>query len=278
MNGLNGTNGVNGVNGGSPATHGNEDPTVTSNGTVNGTTNGTVNGNANGHTNGNVNGNGIAHKNTERLEDAHHAHNGEVPNGNSNTSSNGNGLSNGGHKTTESGANESLLLFSAYSEDSLKDSIAAHRQYLEDKPSPLEDVAFTLANRRDHKPHRAYAVATPRGGLEASPSESAKPPASIGWVFTGQGAQWPEMGAQLIDTNPVFRDTITKLEAFLAGLPEPVPWSVEGELGGFPSGYSSHRDCITNKLSQVSCASGPGRAGCTTPRWATPYPSPCKSA
>ncbi|KAK8042340.1 polyketide synthase [Apiospora phragmitis] len=38
------------------------------------------------------------------------------------------------------------------------------------------------------------------------------------------------MGAELIDKNAVFRQSIRRLERFLKGLPTPVPWSIEDEL------------------------------------------------
>ncbi|GJN68105.1 type I Iterative Polyketide synthase (PKS) [Purpureocillium lilacinum] len=123
-----------------------------------------------------------------------------------------------------------LLLFSATSEPALKDTVKTYQEFLPTSHISLKDVAYTLALRRDHKPHRAFAIAGNKSSIELSQLETVKTPARIAWVFTGQGAQWPEMGAELIDTNPVFQATIRGLDAFLAGLPSPPPWTIESEL------------------------------------------------
>ncbi|EDU45986.1 fatty acid synthase S-acetyltransferase [Pyrenophora tritici-repentis Pt-1C-BFP] len=49
-------------------------------------------------------------------------------------------------------------------------------------------------------------------------------------VFTGQGAQWPTMGAHLWDTNIIFRETIQKLDRFLQTMETPPLWKIEHEL------------------------------------------------
>lgn len=122
-----------------------------------------------------------------------------------------------------------VLLFSAYSEASLESNIEAYRQYLQNTIVPLQDVAFTLANRRDHKSHRAYAVLGDTASLETAVPEAIMPPPRVGWVFTGQGAQWPKMGAELIDCNAVFQRTIEKLDQHLRQLSDPPKWTLGGE-------------------------------------------------
>ncbi|UNI16448.1 Type I Iterative PKS [Purpureocillium takamizusanense] len=123
-----------------------------------------------------------------------------------------------------------LLLFSANSEPGLKDVIKTYQEFLPTSHPSLTDVAYTLALRRDHKTHRAFAIAGSKSSLELSQLETVKAPPRIAWIFTGQGAQWPQMGADLIDTNAVFQGTIRGLDAFLAGLPSPPPWTIEDEL------------------------------------------------
>lgn len=51
-------------------------------------------------------------------------------------------------------------------------------------------------------------------------------------VFTGQGAQWPTMGRELIVSSPVFRQTIEQCEAVLEELPDKdrPEWSLVKEL------------------------------------------------
>ncbi|KAF2158800.1 hypothetical protein M409DRAFT_71433 [Zasmidium cellare ATCC 36951] len=124
-----------------------------------------------------------------------------------------------------------LFLFSANGTSSLEENIDNHKQWLEATPCSLPDVAFTLANRREHKQQRAYAIGKSAASLETSAigkvSASAPP---IVFVFTGQGAQWPQMGVDLIDSNTSFRNTIKRLDGFLQSLPTPPPWTVENEL------------------------------------------------
>ncbi|KAK5996188.1 Highly reducing polyketide synthase lcsB [Cladobotryum mycophilum] len=145
-------------------------------------------------------------------------------------------IKNGGaHETNgvdcaEASAQSQLLLLSSNSEASLAKTIEAYNEYVMNPTADLKDVAFTLANRRDHMSHRAYAIARAGTPLEASASYSVKSSPTIGWVFTGQGAQWPEMGSELIDCNAVFRKTIKNLDGFLAGLPQPPLWNIEDEL------------------------------------------------
>lgn len=133
-----------------------------------------------------------------------------------------------------------LLLFSAYSIESLHGQIDAYMKYAQDQDhADLRDLAYTLANKREHRPHRAFAVASEDiANLEVSQPQIVKDVSvktssrsvKVIWAFTGQGAQWPEMGADLLETNAVFRQTIERLDEFLLTLPEPPSWTIEHEL------------------------------------------------
>jgi malonyl CoA-acyl carrier protein transacylase len=130
---------------------------------------------------------------------------------------------------------QQLMLLSANSEASLNETIDQHREYIERSDAPLKDIAYTLANRRDHKvrSHRAFAVANKVNGkvsFDVTGPTNVESPPCVAWIFTGQGAQWPEMGAELIDSNPVFRHSIRSLDDFLESLPSPPPWTIEDEL------------------------------------------------
>ncbi|KAJ5279261.1 hypothetical protein N7478_004633 [Penicillium angulare] len=120
-----------------------------------------------------------------------------------------------------------LMLLSACSEESLKETIENHRKYTQDNASSLRDIAYTLSNHRLHHAYRAYAVAKEASDWQVSAIETVKSKPTIAWVFTGQGAQWPEMGAQLIDTNPVFQTSIRNLDQFLLSLPNAPSWTIE---------------------------------------------------
>ncbi|EED13058.1 polyketide synthase, putative [Talaromyces stipitatus ATCC 10500] len=136
---------------------------------------------------------------------------------------------------------QQLMLFSAHSETSLKEAIDQHRKYIEASDVHFQDIAYTLANRRDHavRSHRAFAVAMKVNGKISfdvtGPTAVIEPVPRVGWIFTGQGAQWPEMGAELIDANSIFRNSIRGLDEFLASLPNPPSWTIEDELRKLPS-------------------------------------------
>jgi acyl transferase domain-containing protein len=122
-----------------------------------------------------------------------------------------------------------LLLFSAYSAASLEAQINSYQVHAKNNTTLLCDLAHTLAIRREHRPHRSYAITGDVSSWEASTFEATdRFSPRVAWVFTGQGAQWPQMGAELLDTNYTFLETIRKLDRFLLTLPDPPPWTIEG--------------------------------------------------
>ncbi|KAI0005181.1 hypothetical protein F4779DRAFT_633577 [Xylariaceae sp. FL0662B] len=126
-----------------------------------------------------------------------------------------------------------LLLYSASSTQSLKDMIDRYSVYLNTAPASLSlaDVAYTLARRREQLPFRSFEVRSRFQPGEASlPTHLSKCPL-IAMVFTGQGAQWPQMGRQLLRTNVVFSQTIKALDDHLQDLSAFAPnWKLEDEL------------------------------------------------
>ncbi len=96
----------------------------------------------------------------------------------------------------------------------------------------MGDLAYTLANRREHLPYRAFGIAGPMGSVAVSPAAKAEGAANLVMVFTGQGAQWPKMGQHLLQ-NPdfsVFRDSIRALDAYLQDSASAPAWRIEDEL------------------------------------------------
>lgn len=78
-------------------------------------------------------------------------------------------------------------------------------------------------------PYRSFAVVGE--GLEQivpSPVLSAKAP-SIVMVFSGQGAQWPGMGVDLLETDVGFRDDIKAMDRVLQTLIHPPEWTIESK-------------------------------------------------
>ncbi|MFF7904102.1 SDR family NAD(P)-dependent oxidoreductase, partial [Streptomyces sp. NPDC007920] len=104
-------------------------------------------------------------------------------------------------------------------------------------------VATDLARRPDLE-HRAVITATHRDdqlrALTALTQHTADPALTTGtphttgktvFVFPGQGTQWTGMGATLLDTHPVFADTITACDTALAPYQD---WTVTDVLRRTP--------------------------------------------
>lgn len=124
-----------------------------------------------------------------------------------------------------------LLVFSGSHEKSLSRSIKQYDRYLLRTPSLLPHLAYTLSARREHMAHRAYCVTVGTQPLAVSrPAKMSKEVPELVLVFTGQGAQWPQMGAQLLGDFPVVRESFAKMEQALAALPTPCPFNLREEL------------------------------------------------
>lgn len=96
----------------------------------------------------------------------------------------------------------------------------------------LADLAYTLSERRSRLFHRAF-VSTRTTDLHENQftvaKKSPKAP-KVGFLFTGQGAQWPRMGKALVDAVPWVRNTLEDLDRILQSLPNPPEWSLVSEL------------------------------------------------
>lgn len=127
-----------------------------------------------------------------------------------------------------------LLLYLANTRESLSALIDNYRTFIEDVRPSVKDVASTLARGREHLPYRAFAIA--KGSSVGAASTMATKPSSqevkIAMVFTGQGAQWPLMGRDLLKSNPIFRSAILSLDEYMRKeLGDYAPmWSIEEEL------------------------------------------------
>ncbi len=106
----------------------------------------------------------------------------------------------------------------------------------------VADVGWSLAGRSVFE-HRAVVVGGDRDRLLAGLDElaaddavmavrgTAVPAGNTVFVFPGQGSQWPGMGAELLDTAPVFA---RKIEACADAFSEFVDWSLTDVLRGVP--------------------------------------------
>ncbi|KAE8155307.1 hypothetical protein BDV25DRAFT_135054 [Aspergillus avenaceus] len=133
-----------------------------------------------------------------------------------------------GNRST-SGPNYHLLLLSAKDHQSLDEQIRNITTYIEDHRSSVHNLAFTLGLRRSHLTHRAYAVVNQNEPVPTFIKSESKVPCTT-FVFTGQGAQWPMMGQELMIEFPQFRDDIRRMDKILGDLPEAPMWSIEEEL------------------------------------------------
>ena len=123
---------------------------------------------------------------------------------------------------------ERLLVLSANSQVSLEKSIKKHREMLAKGDVPLRDLAYTLGSRRDHMLYRAFAITSGRS-FDASPIIKSGGSKSCAFVFTGQGAQWPEMGKELMEDYDSFRADIREMDRSLSNLKQAPLWRIEGQ-------------------------------------------------
>ncbi|KAH7303089.1 putative polyketide synthase [Stachybotrys elegans] len=148
-------------------------------------------------------------------------------------------------KQDNSNASNDVFLpfnFSASSDTSLKTFLEGFRDYLSSTPVNLRRLSYTLCCRRSELSHKLSLAASSQEELLSkietflSSGKSSTTPstekASILAIFTGQGAQWPRMGAQLLQTIPQARALIQTLDESLQSLPEPdkPSWTIYDEL------------------------------------------------
>jgi acyl transferase domain-containing protein len=117
-----------------------------------------------------------------------------------------------------------LLALSAATPDALKHLRQAYRGFLEKNAGiNLADACYTANSGRNHFAHRQTFTAPGRDEMVEALSDaetSAKTPvngpealeAGIVFLFTGQGSQYPAMGRQLYETQPLFRKILDQCE------------------------------------------------------------------
>ncbi|KAI4950323.1 Type I Iterative PKS [Alternaria rosae] len=107
------------------------------------------------------------------------------------------------------------------------------RQDVFDEEQLLDNLAYTLCERRSQFPYCSAIVATDKLDLESKlqdvrPSSAGDATSQrIGFIFTGQGAQWWGMGRELLH-YPVFRKSLQRCESVVTSLG--AGWSLMEEL------------------------------------------------
>ena len=131
-----------------------------------------------------------------------------------------------------------IVPLSAHSQNAGKLLATSFADYLKSSTdAKVLDLAYTLSTRRSMHRYRSFAVGdcretlikdllTPPPSAAWGPAEDVKP--RLGFVFTGQGAQWFAMGRQLIEQSPLFRQTLQRCDDVLGRLPDAPDWSVIG--------------------------------------------------
>jgi acyl transferase domain-containing protein/SAM-dependent methyltransferase len=142
-----------------------------------------------------------------------------------------------------------LLLYSANSSDSLRRMVEAYQTFVDESPEKLGALAYTLANGREHLQYRAFAVASKDRQPTVSPLTRIGQSPKVVMVFTGQGAQWPTMGKELLQSNAVFQASVRSLDQHLRDILGAPEWSIEEEL--LKTGKSSRMGLA--ELSQPLC-------------------------
>lgn len=138
------------------------------------------------------------------------------------------------------------FVFSASSKQNLLEKLASCQEYLERNPgtNPI-DLAWTLHR---HQPQLQFRIALPATSISAlcsnlariavNPMLDLRPAAArngggrmLG-VFSGQGAQWARMGAEIIEKSAFAADILVSLDYALSQLPEEdrPHWKLRDEL------------------------------------------------
>ncbi|CAG8116949.1 unnamed protein product [Penicillium nalgiovense] len=129
-------------------------------------------------------------------------------------------------------SNLQLLVLSAHNADALRKRISQITDYVKNHPDRLHDLSYTLAARRSHLSHRAFAVIQPNNPVldDTAFSIFNTSSSNVIFVFTGQGAQWPGMGLRLLSSFPGFKKDIKRMDEALQQLSDAPNWLLYDEL------------------------------------------------
>ena len=130
-----------------------------------------------------------------------------------------------------------LLIWSASDEHGVERLAVAFNEYLSNIKLKVKNpelylrrLGYTLAKRRSSLQWKSFVATDSLYKLCNSKLQLPKPVktssnCNLGFVFTGQGAQWPRMGIELLQYS-TFRDRLQKAETFFQSLG--CQWSLIG--------------------------------------------------
>lgn len=119
----------------------------------------------------------------------------------------------------EDSRSDQLILLSAKTVSALKTASRHLLEHLQTHPEQsLSDIAYTLQIGRQPFEYRHMLVCSSREAAIQMLSSEIQPdsnpvaplPASVAFLFPGQGSQYPNMGRQLYETEPIFRTAIDR--------------------------------------------------------------------
>ncbi|HEY1576145.1 MAG TPA: type I polyketide synthase [Terracidiphilus sp.] len=155
-----------------------------------------------------------------------------------------------------------LFVISARTPAALEQAAASWRTRMAEeasRPWSMADLAYTAANRRTFHACRLAMVAKHASDLDAQlaswlehapgdlvhSGKTSENRTRVVFVFPGQGGQWPGMGRELFDQEPVFRDALTRCDRALRLHND---WSVIDEIMAAATAKSSEIDRVQPTL------------------------------
>ncbi|KAK6359538.1 hypothetical protein TWF696_000692 [Orbilia brochopaga] len=130
-----------------------------------------------------------------------------------------------------------ILPFSASTAEALKARVKDLSTY-NFQTASVQDLAYTLGCRRSHLETRGYILASSNSMPEdislnhlrmaSDPIHRTNKP--YAFIFTGQGAQWPQMCMELFEEFEVFRTAIEEMDSVLQKLPYPPTWALKDTI------------------------------------------------
>ena len=153
-----------------------------------------------------------------------------------------------------------LIPLTSHSEKAGKLLVMSTSDFIQQKPDlKVHDLAYSMSVRRSMHQYRSFAIGCDRQSILhdlAEPKAIAKwnrilhGSPKVGFVFTGQGAQWHAMGRQLMEQSLLFKQTLERCDASLQRLPDAPDWSCIDEL----CKPLEHSQLFQSRFSQPVCA------------------------